>query len=72
MDQRPKFEALMMHVDEICRSEWRRRRFAWRRSEAERALIWKGRKAAFAADGPDLPKLHRAGWSDSAHAHCRR
>lgn len=43
-------EALMVHVTEICRAQG-----AWEirvaQSEAERALVWKGRKAAFAAMG---------------------
>ncbi|MBA0088445.1 MAG: FAD-binding protein, partial [Acidobacteria bacterium Pan2503] len=43
-------EALITQVDEICRSNG-----AWEirvaQSEAERALVWKGRKAAFAAVG---------------------
>src|SRR6195256_5021749 len=43
-------EALMTHVNEICRKNR-----AWEvrvaQSEAERALVWKGRKAAFAAMG---------------------
>jgi glycolate oxidase len=43
-------EALMTHVNEICRAN-----SAWEirvaQSEAERALVWKGRKAAFAAMG---------------------
>jgi glycolate oxidase len=47
-------EALMTHVDEICRSNG-----AWEirvaLSEAERALVWKGRKAAFAAMGRISP-----------------
>src|SRR6184192_4943526 len=43
-------EALMTHVDEICRSNGAREiRVA--QSETERALVWKGRKAAFAAVG---------------------
>jgi len=33
-------------------------------SEQERVLVWKGRKAAFAAAGPAVAGLHRAGWSD--------
>src|ERR1041385_8288523 len=47
-------EALMAHVDEICRQNG-----AWEirvaQSEAERALVWKGRKAAFAAMGRISP-----------------
>jgi glycolate oxidase len=43
-------EALLTHVDEICREN-----AAWEirvaQSDAERALVWKGRKAAFAAMG---------------------
>ena len=43
-------EALMTQVNEICRANG-----AWEirvaQSEAERALVWKGRKAAFAAMG---------------------
>ena len=47
-------DALMAHVDEICRQNG-----AWEirvaQSEAERALVWKGRKAAFAAMGRISP-----------------
>jgi len=47
-------EALMTHVDEICRSSG-----AWEirvaQSEAERILVWKGRKSAFAAVGRISP-----------------
>lgn len=47
-------EALMTRVDEICRSNG-----AWEirvaQSDAERALVWKGRKAAFAAVGHISP-----------------
>jgi glycolate oxidase len=47
-------EALMTHVNEICRSNG-----AWEirlaQSDAERALVWKGRKAAFAAMGRISP-----------------
>src|SRR5579864_3290881 len=47
-------DALMTHVEEICRSNG-----AWEirvaQSEAERALVWKGRKAAFAAVGRISP-----------------
>jgi glycolate oxidase len=43
-------ESLMRHVNELCRKNG-----AWEirlaHSEAERALVWKGRKAAFAAMG---------------------
>jgi len=47
-------EALMTHVDEICRSNGAREiRVA--QSETERALVWKGRKAAFAAVGRISP-----------------
>jgi glycolate oxidase len=46
--------ALMAHVDEICRDNK-----AWEirvaQSDAERALVWKGRKAAFAAMGRISP-----------------
>jgi glycolate oxidase len=46
--------ALMSHVDEICRDNK-----AWEirvaQSDAERALVWKGRKAAFAAMGRISP-----------------
>jgi len=43
-------EALMTHVNEICRSNGASEiRLA--QSDAERALVWKGRKAAFAAMG---------------------
>ena len=47
-------QALVTQVDEICRSNG-----AWEirvaQSEAERALVWKGRKAAFAAVGRISP-----------------
>jgi glycolate oxidase len=47
-------DALMIHVDEICREHG-----AWEirvaQSETERALVWKGRKAAFAAMGRISP-----------------
>jgi glycolate oxidase len=47
-------DALMAHVDQICRQNG-----AWEirvaQSEAERALVWKGRKAAFAAMGRISP-----------------
>ena len=47
-------DALMAQVDEICRQNG-----AWEirvaQSEAERALVWKGRKAAFAAMGRISP-----------------
>jgi glycolate oxidase len=47
-------EALMTHVSEICRSNG-----AWEirvaQSDSERALVWKGRKAAFAAMGRISP-----------------
>ena len=47
-------EALMTHVDEICRSNGAEEiRVA--QSEAERALVWRGRKAAFAAMGRISP-----------------
>jgi len=43
-------ETLMVHVEELCRKNG-----AWQirvaQSDAERALVWKGRKAAFAAMG---------------------
>jgi glycolate oxidase len=46
--------ALIAHVDEICRANR-----AWEirvaQSDAERALVWKGRKAAFAAMGRISP-----------------
>src|ERR1700681_2505674 len=46
--------ALMAHVDELCRKNG-----AWEirvaQSDAERALVWKGRKAAFAAMGRISP-----------------
>src|SRR5712664_4067968 len=46
--------ALMAHVDEICRKNK-----AWEirvaQSDSERALVWKGRKAAFAAMGRISP-----------------
>ena len=44
----------MTHVDELCRKNG-----AWEirvaQSDAERALVWKGRKAAFAAMGRISP-----------------
>src|SRR6266700_2417965 len=47
-------ESLLTHVEEICRSNG-----AWEirvaQSDAERALVWKGRKAAFAAVGHISP-----------------
>jgi glycolate oxidase len=47
-------EALMTQVDEICRNNG-----AWEirvaQSDAERALVWKGRKSAFAAVGRISP-----------------
>lgn len=47
-------EALMSHVDELCRKNG-----AWEirvaQSDSERALVWKGRKAAFAAMGRISP-----------------
>src|SRR2546428_8621856 len=47
-------DTLMLHVNEICRSNG-----AWEirvaQSDAERALVWKGRKAAFAAMGRISP-----------------
>jgi glycolate oxidase len=47
-------EALMIHVNEICRSNGASEiRLA--QSDAERALVWKGRKAAFAAMGRISP-----------------
>src|SRR6202165_2986785 len=47
-------EALMTHVNEICRSNGASEiRLA--QSDTERALVWKGRKAAFAAMGRISP-----------------
>src|SRR5467141_2346101 len=47
-------EALMTHVNEICRSNGASEiRLA--QSDAERALVWKGRKSAFAAMGRIYP-----------------
>src|SRR5260370_41240311 len=47
-------EALMIDVNEICRSNGALEiRVA--QSDAERALVWKGRKAAFAAMGRRSP-----------------
>jgi glycolate oxidase len=47
-------ETLMTHVNEICRSNGASEiRVA--KSDAERALVWKGRKAAFAAMGRISP-----------------
>jgi glycolate oxidase len=47
-------QALMTHLDEICRSDG-----AWEirvaQSDSERALFWKGRKAAFASVGRISP-----------------
>jgi len=47
-------ESLMKHVDELCRKNG-----AWEirvaQTESERALVWKGRKAAFAAMGRISP-----------------
>jgi len=47
-------EALMSHVDELCRKNG-----AWEirvaQSDSQRALVWKGRKAAFAAMGRISP-----------------
>jgi len=47
-------ETLMVHVDELCRKNG-----AWdirvAQSDSERALVWKGRKAAFAAMGRISP-----------------
>ena len=47
-------ESLMQHVDELCRKN-----SAWEirvaQTESERALVWKGRKAAFAAMGRISP-----------------
>jgi glycolate dehydrogenase FAD-linked subunit len=47
-------ESLMQHVDELCRKNG-----AWEirvaQTESERALVWKGRKAAFAAMGRISP-----------------
>jgi FAD/FMN-containing dehydrogenase len=47
-------EALMRHVDEICRKNG-----AWEvrlaQTDTERMLVWKGRKAAFAAMGRISP-----------------
>jgi glycolate oxidase len=47
-------EALMSHVHEICSANgaWE---FRLAQSETERALVWKGRKAAFAAMGRISP-----------------
>ena len=56
----------MQQVRELCKNNG-----AWEdrlaQSEQERMLVWKGRKAAFAAAGPPFPRLHRAGWGDPAH-----
>jgi len=49
-----KSKPLMVHVNEICRSNGASEiRVA--QSDAERALVWKGRKAAFAAMGRISP-----------------
>jgi glycolate oxidase len=47
-------ESLMTQVNEICRTN-AAREIRLAQSEAERALIWKGRKAAFAAMGRISP-----------------
>jgi len=44
-----------------------RARSASRRIPADRAAVWRGRKAAFAAVGPDQPGLLRAGRRGAAH-----
>jgi glycolate oxidase len=46
--------ALMEHVDEICRHN-RAHEIRVAQSETVRALVWKGRKAAFAAMGRIYP-----------------
>ena len=38
--------------------------------EAERQLLWKGRKSAFGAYGRDLARLHGDGRRHPAHASC--
>ena len=47
-------ETLMTHVNEICRSNGASE-IRMAKSDAERALVWKGRKAAFAAMGRISP-----------------
>jgi glycolate oxidase len=47
-------ESLMIHVDEICRSNGASE-IRMAQSDAERALFWKGRKSAFAAVGRISP-----------------
>jgi glycolate oxidase len=47
-------ESLMAHVDEICRAH-AASEIRVAQSDAERALVWKGRKAAFAAMGRISP-----------------
>jgi glycolate oxidase len=47
-------ETLMVHVNEICRSNGASEIHV-AKSDAERALVWKGRKAAFAAMGRISP-----------------
>lgn len=47
-------EALMVQVDEICRKNGASE-IRMAQSESERALVWKGRKAAFAAMGRISP-----------------
>jgi glycolate oxidase len=50
----PEVEYLMQHVDELCRKNGASEiRLA--QSDTERALVWKGRKAAFAAMGRISP-----------------
>ncbi len=57
-------ESLMAQVDKICREHG-----AWEirvaQSEAERALVWKGRKACLRCHGSCIAELHRAGRRDS-------
>src|SRR5258708_14570463 len=49
-------EALMNQVNEICRSNGASE-IRMAQSEAERALVWKGRKAAFPAMGRISPNF---------------
>ena len=64
-------ETLMEEVADVCTKCG-----AWEirvaQSDAERARVWKGRKAAFAAVGRISPDLHRAGRRDPAHGAAAR
>ena len=58
-------------VERLCRRATAPSRSGSPADAAERALIWKGRKSAFAAVGPDQPRLHRPGRGDPAHRTAR-